>query len=203
MSWYWPWWAGALALGTLTVTYWIVLRRPLGVSGLVGRFVEIAGEVEAVRAPVAASDDEVSSALEAATRESFGCSVPDAAGAAASVPARSGRALGSRIDIFGAGAFLLALAAGGLLSRLVGGGQLSGAGLGPEFQRLFGEGPRAVLVLAVGGGLVGLGTSLADGCSTGHGLTGSARLQPGSLLSTASFMASAVAVSLVAGWLAS
>jgi uncharacterized protein len=200
---YWPWWAGALALGTLTVAYWVVLRRPLGVSGLVGRFVEIAGEIEVARAPVVASDDDVSSALDAATRETFGGPVPDPAATPVAPPARVGRPLGSRIDIFDAGAFLLALAAGGLLSRLVGGGPPAGAGLGPEFERLFGGGARAVLVLALGGGLVGLGTSLADGCSTGHGLTGSARLQPGSLLSTASFMSSAVAVSLLAGWLAS
>jgi uncharacterized membrane protein YedE/YeeE len=98
--------------------------------------------------------------------------------------------------------FLAALAGGGWLSRHVAGAPPS-AGLGPEFERLFGAGWRAALVLAAGGGLVGLGTALADGCSTGHGLTGSARLQPGSLLSTASFMVSAVLVSLLAGWWAS
>jgi hypothetical protein len=52
-------------------------------------------------------------------------------------------------------------------------------------------------MLVLGGALVGFGTTLAGGCSSGHGLFGCARLQPGSLLATASFFGAAVGVSLV------
>ena len=43
--------------------------------------------------------------------------------------------------------------------------------------------------LMVGGLLVGLGTRLANGCTSGHGVCGLARLLPRSLAATATFMA--------------
>ena len=46
--------------------------------------------------------------------------------------------------------------------------------------------------LAVAGVLVGLGTSLASGCTSGHGVCGLARLSPRSLVATAAFMAAGV-----------
>ncbi len=43
--------------------------------------------------------------------------------------------------------------------------------------------------LAIGGLLVGFGTRLANGCTSGHGVCGLARLSPRSLVATAIFMA--------------
>ncbi len=43
--------------------------------------------------------------------------------------------------------------------------------------------------LIVGGLLVGFGTRLANGCTSGHGVCGLARLSPRSLVATATFMA--------------
>ncbi len=51
--------------------------------------------------------------------------------------------------------------------------------------------------LAVGGLLVGIGTSVSGGCSTGHGLSGCSRLQPAGVAATATFFATAVAASLL------
>ncbi|HEX5958421.1 MAG TPA: YeeE/YedE thiosulfate transporter family protein [Hyphomicrobiaceae bacterium] len=49
--------------------------------------------------------------------------------------------------------------------------------------------------LIVGSGLlVGFGTRMAGGCTSGHGVCGLARLSPRSLVATAVFMATAVAV---------
>ena len=50
------------------------------------------------------------------------------------------------------------------------------------------------LALLGGGALVGFGTSMAGGCTSGHGLVGCARLQPASLVVTAAFFGTAVAV---------
>lgn len=50
------------------------------------------------------------------------------------------------------------------------------------------------LALFGGGALVGFGTSMAGGCTSGHGLVGCARLQPASLVVTAAFFGTAVAV---------
>jgi hypothetical protein len=55
--------------------------------------------------------------------------------------------------------------------------------------------------LLVGGIFVGAGTSMAGGCTSGHGLVGCARLQPGSLVATASFFGTAIAVSLLLSFL--
>jgi uncharacterized membrane protein YedE/YeeE len=75
--------------------------------------------------------------------------------------------------------------------------------LGADFARLVGAGARAWLALLGGGLLVGFGTALAGGCTSGHGLCGTARLQPGSLVATAAFFAAAVAASLALARLAS
>ena len=49
------------------------------------------------------------------------------------------------------------------------------------------------LTLIAGGLLVGYGTRLANGCTSGHGVCGLARLSPRSLAATATFMAAGFA----------
>lgn len=48
---------------------------------------------------------------------------------------------------------------------------------------------RGAIVMVVGGFLVGFGAAYAGGCTSGHGVTGLATLQPASLLATVSFFA--------------
>lgn len=199
MNRYWPWWAGAIGLGILPIAYWVVLRRPSGVSGLMGRLVSVREELAVARENAAApeSEEDLDALLDAATREQFGSLPPGVAPLAVTAP--RGRALGARLGLLEAAAFVIAMAAGGLVSRLHA-GHAPGPWMGEAFRRAFGSGAPALLVLILGGALVGAGTTLADGCSTGHGLTGSARLQPGSLVATACFMAAAMGVSLLIGW---
>lgn len=54
-----------------------------------------------------------------------------------------------------------------------------------------------VLVLVVGGLLVGVGTRLGSGCTSGHGVCGIARLSPRSIVATITF----VAVGILTVWL--
>jgi len=49
-------------------------------------------------------------------------------------------------------------------------------------------------VTAIAGLLVGFGTRLGNGCTSGHGICGIARLSPRSLAATATFMAVAMLV---------
>jgi uncharacterized membrane protein YedE/YeeE len=62
-----------------------------------------------------------------------------------------------------------------------------------------------VALLIVAGLLVGYGTSLGSGCTSGHGVCGLARLSPRSLAATLVFMGVGVATAVVlrhaAGWL--
>jgi len=51
----------------------------------------------------------------------------------------------------------------------------------------------SVPLLIIAGLLVGFGTRLGNGCTSGHGVCGIARLSPRSLAATATFMASAAA----------
>ncbi|NRD89625.1 hypothetical protein C8024_09440 [Sphingopyxis sp. BSNA05] len=50
--------------------------------------------------------------------------------------------------------------------------------------------PPSVIPLVIGGLLVGYGTRLGSGCTSGHGVCGMSRLSPRSLIATAIFMAS-------------
>jgi uncharacterized membrane protein YedE/YeeE len=56
----------------------------------------------------------------------------------------------------------------------------------------------SVPLLIVAGLLVGFGTWLGNGCTSGHGVCGIARLSPRSIVATATFMASAVVTVFIA-----
>lgn len=57
---------------------------------------------------------------------------------------------------------------------------------------------RSVSVLIAGGLLVGFGTRLGGGCTSGHGVCGVARLSPRSVAATLLFMASGFATVFIA-----
>jgi uncharacterized membrane protein YedE/YeeE len=66
--------------------------------------------------------------------------------------------------------------------------------------------PASWLVIAAAGLLVGFGTRLASGCTSGHGVCGIARLSPRSIVATVIFMVVAVATVAIVrhglgGWL--
>jgi len=55
---------------------------------------------------------------------------------------------------------------------------------------------RSLPAMALGGLLVGFGTRLGSGCTSGHGVCGVARLGPRSILATLTFMATGALVTL-------
>ncbi len=68
------------------------------------------------------------------------------------------------------------------------------ATIGPVLTRF----PASTVTLIAGGLLVGIGTRLGGGCTSGHGVCGLSRLSPRSLVATATFMAAGFAT--VALW---
>ena len=94
---------------------------------------------------------------------------------------------------------------GGLLN--VGGGEdrgwriafIAGLILAPVISGGFGYAmaapqlPTSWIVIAAAGLLVGFGTRLSGGCTSGHGICGIARLSPRSIAATAIFMLTAIA----------
>jgi uncharacterized protein len=63
-------------------------------------------------------------------------------------------------------------------------------GVAPPIPQL----PTSYVTIAVAGLLVGFGTRLSNGCTSGHGLCGMARLSPRSMVATGVFMAAAMIV---------
>ncbi len=151
-----------------------------------------------------ASHAELLAAIQAATRAEFGAAEeslapnadtpgegapPVAMSAPDRSPTQRPRTLGEHT------VFLGSLVLGGLLSALLAGSlELSLEPSGEIFARLFAQTPwSGALVLLGGGILVGAGTRMAAGCTSGHGLCGVSRLQPGSLVATVAFFGAAVA----------
>ena len=60
------------------------------------------------------------------------------------------------------------------------------------------EMPASLVVVAIGGLLVGIGTRMSGGCTSGHGVCGIARLSARSLGATAIFMVTAVTTVAIA-----
>ena len=79
-------------------------------------------------------------------------------------------------------AFIIGLMAGPTVMALA-------AGTPPPIQF-----PMSVAVMAVAGFLVGIGTMLGNGCTSGHGVCGIARRSARSLVATAMFMGTAIVV---------
>jgi uncharacterized protein len=199
MTAYWSWWAGGLALAAVPLANWLVVRRLLAVSGRYTALVDRvrSGPPEDTGAEM--SEAELLEAVRAATRDAFGADALEPV----EPPAPEGR-LEALVPPRGAAhhvVFLVALAAGGALSMGLAGGVDVTPGLrGEGFAATFGTSPMALpAVLVAGGLLVGFGTRMAAGCTSGHGLCGVSRAQPGSLLATAAFFGMGIAVSLLMG----
>jgi uncharacterized membrane protein YedE/YeeE len=87
--------------------------------------------------------------------------------------------VGKRGDRAWRGAFLLGLLVAGLLAAV----------LTPH---AIGAAPRPLAAIAGAGLLVGIGTRLGSGCTSGHGVCGLSRLSPRSLVATLTFMLAGV-----------
>ncbi|MEI5132662.1 YeeE/YedE thiosulfate transporter family protein [Streptomyces libani] len=95
-------------------------------------------------------------------------------------------------------ALLMSIFLGGFIAAVASGRFHLRYDMGPGFRDLVtADSTAMVAMLFVGGVLVGFGTRLAGGCSSGHGLSGCGRLRPVSLVATAVFFGTAVAVSFL------
>lgn len=87
---------------------------------------------------------------------------------------------------------LAGLVVGGFLSAVTGGGWQPTWELG-TFDAVIGLGPIGKLAwMFVGGLLIGFGTRLAGGCTSGHGIFGMSNFELPSVITTVSFMAGGI-----------
>jgi hypothetical protein len=213
MNGYWPWWAGAVGLALVTINYTVTTDRSLGVSSAWDRVLHWRAERRVERLNAQFTDDRVlADALAAATAEQFGArpAAPTpryAAHGDAQTPgedvrptadARSSVANLLPVPLVSQSALLLSIFLGGWVAAVTAGRFELRFDMGDAFRQIVTDNPIGMIgALFIGGVLVGFGTRLAGGCSSGHGLSGCGRLQPVSILATAVFFGTAVFVSFL------
>jgi hypothetical protein len=209
MSNYWPWWAGAIGLALVTINYTLTTDRSLGVSAAWDRVLHWRAERYLERLDAQFTDDRaLADALVAATAEQFGTrpgapTPPDATqthGQDVGPTAVEGAPVASLrpAPLVTQAALLLSIFLGGWVAAVTAGRFDLRFDMGNGFRELVTDNPTTMIgVLFVGGVLVGFGTRLAGGCSSGHGLSGCGRLRPVSILATAVFFGAAVLVSFL------
>jgi uncharacterized protein len=197
---YWPWWAGAIGLAAVTVGYYRATGRFLGISGAWDKVLHWREERELEVLDAEFADDrELEAALAAATAEEFGTvSASPALSERPDEGLQATAAVRGPVPLVMQTTLLISVFVGGLVAAIVSGRFQLRADMGEAFSRLVTDNPISmVVVLFVGGVMVGFGTRLAGGCSSGHGLSGCGTLRPVSLLATAVFFGTAVLVSFL------
>ena len=211
---YWPWWAGAIGLAVVTINYTLTTDRSLGVSAAWDRVLHWRTERRLEQLEAQFTDDSaLVDALAAATAEQFGTHIgaptlPDAARDDAQTHGQDAGATAADetapvaslrpAPLVTQAALLLSIFLGGWVAAVTAGRFELRSDMGNGFRELVTANPTAMIcVLFLGGVLVGFGTRLAGGCSSGHGLSGCGRLRPVSILATAVFSGAAVVVSFL------
>ncbi len=197
---YWPWWAGAIALASITVFYHELVGRRFGVSSSWERVAhwKVERSTEKIDDAALADSAAFEAALLEATLEEFGESGGGVAVAAPPVtPPASDTPLGAKLPMTASLTLLIMILVGAFTAALINGRFQLRGDMGPEFADIVVDGWLMWPVLFLGGIMVGVGTRMAGGCSSGHGLSGCSRLHPVSLLATSVFFGTAVAVSLL------
>lgn len=192
---YLPWWVSGLLLAGVGVWHLLSSGTLLGGSGALVALVRAKDELAAEQSEANALGDSerFEAALMAATLAEFG---PATAAPAPDEEAAAVVSVAPRVRVSTYVTFVLALALGGAIGTLIT-GAAHRLPLAEGVTSLYGSEGLAKGMLVFGGVLVGFGTRMAGGCTFGHGITGCARLQPGSILATACFFATGVAVTSI------
>jgi len=206
MSNYWPWWAGAAGLALITINYALVTDRSFGVSSAWDRVLHWRAERRLEKVEAQFTDERaLAEALAAATAAHFGTSPgappppPVETASADSGSSAGDKAPATRTPpVVTQAALLLSIFIGGWIAAVTAGRFELRFDMGEGFRDLVTSDSNTMIgVLFVGGILVGFGTRLAGGCSSGHGLNGCGRLRPVSIVATAVFFGTAVLVSFL------
>jgi uncharacterized protein len=182
-----PFWAGGIALAAVALGHFLISGRYLAVSGRISALVDRTRSRPSGSASTDLTNEELAAAVRAMTLETFGPeAVPDVA--TKSPPMRARRAAHH-------GLFFLGLVLGGAIAAFAFELAPARALAGTGFAATFGSGPGALVLLFGGGLLVGFGTRMSGGCTSGHGLFGVPFMKPGSLVATACFFGAGIATS--------
>lgn len=199
---YWPWWIGGLALAGLTILFRMVTSKPLGVSGSWYQVAYWRQQQEKANAEKALSQNKgaTADAMMAAALAEFGEDAMDEALSDSTKQASDQNTSSSAVSTPAPWTahlvFLICMFCGGLIWAFYTGNFHVQMQLSDLHTQLSGTGWKMFFVLFVGGLFVGIGTQMAGGCSSGHGLSGCANLSRASLIATTFFFGTAVLVSM-------
>lgn len=198
---YWPWWLGAIGLAAISILNLALVGRLLGVSGSWAKVVDRKEDrARSAELKVLAEDrDGMDDALLAATLAEFGEGSVDEFGEVSDVDASTQTApeVEQHTPWTVHLVFLVFMFVGGLLAAVLTDSFSIEFTLSSTHSQIFGDNWEVWLALLFGGIMVGVGTQMAGGCTSGHGLSGCARLIPASLIATMTFMGSAIMLSLL------
>lgn len=205
---YWSWWIGGLALGLFAVIFSLLTGKPLGVSG---SWLSIAKRkddaiLKASAEVMAGDQEQVKDDLMAMTMAEFGEDV--LAGSSEINPQRREGEVNAEPSKSPAIkqdytpwtvhlVFLATMFLGSYIASITTGDFSFTAELSAIHSKIFENTGEAWIALFFGGMMVGFGTQMAGGCTSGHGLSGTAQLIPASLLSTFVFFGSATVLTII------
>ena len=202
---YWSWWIGGAALGLFAVVFSLLTGKPLGVSG---SWLSIARRkddaiLKASAEVLDADPDQVKDDLMAMTMAEFGEDIVDdipqrREGEADAVITDEPKLKQDFTPWTVHVLFLVTMFIGSYIAMITTVGDFAWSlELSPLHNKIFENDGEAWIALLFGGMMVGFGTQMAGGCTSGHGLSGSAQLIPASLLSTAIFFGSATLLTIL------
>jgi len=201
---YWPWWVSSIGMAGITIGFALMFKRPLGTSGSWTRIVTWRNDkiIEKAEKPFRESPKILEDALMKATIAEFGeVKVKEVLSRRSStaklLPMLDLKKLPIRIPWTVHLTFLLMLLVGGFVTTSFYGTFHIRHDLGELHSQIFGHGIGSWVTLMLGGALVGFGTQLGGGCTSGHGLSGCSRFVPASLTATIFFMAGGIVASFL------
>lgn len=189
---YLNWWLGGIALGSVTILFRFLTGRTLGVSGSwrkVAFWKQESANDKATQA-ISQNQEGAANALLAATLAEFGDNAID--GPAATDQATPRTNAKQAVPWTAHLVFLVCMALGGLVWAFFSGNLHLQYVLSPIHSHISGSFGDMSFMLLAGGFLVGMGTQMAGGCSSGHGLSGCSNFSWSSILATAIFFSTAV-----------
>lgn len=191
---YLSWWMSGLALGGIAVLFRLLTGRTLGISGSWRKVAFWKQERENDKASQAITQNQegAANALLAATLAEFGdasvATTDTADNQSTASPAKTKQA----VPWTAHAVFLISLIFGGFLWAIITGHFQLQFNLSAIHDHISGSFTNMSFMLLIGGFLVGMGTQMAGGCSSGHGLSGCSNLSWSSLVATGIFFSTAV-----------
>jgi len=192
------WWQGGLLLAAIAVTFQLLVRKGLGVSGSWARFTFWRETRKQYQAQKHFTDNtDINNDFRRMTLEQFGEEALSEPTPEPTTP--QPREQTSQHVSWGVHCvFLLSIITGAFLVSLYDGTFTIQFELSAFHTQLSGQGWPLINALFVGGILVGFGTQMAGGCTSGHGLSGCANFSLASFVATATVIISASLLALLA-----